>query len=169
MAEPGLDFTSNFARTIMQRLILRLLAGLTVIVSAAAQTVQWPVTPGQLEYSNFVFAVTAQPTNGGTSFHVTITAKTGAIQGDSAAMLAMITGTASVPVVGSPDPVANVTLQRSDRVWTADFTAPAALASNPTACLVFVVTDFKTNPDGTRTYLTSDRMYEIHLRDFLKQ
>lgn len=153
----------------MRLLRLWFLASITLSFSAAAQSIQWPVTPGQLEYSNFVFTITTQPTNGGTSFHVTITAKTGAIQGDSAAMLAMITGTATVPLIGSPDPAANVTLQRSDNRWIADFTAPAALASNPTACFVFVVTDFKTNPDGTRTYLTTDRMYEIHLRDFLTQ
>jgi len=151
----------------MQRIILTLLAGLTLQLSAAAQTIQWPVTPGQLEYSNFVFAVTTQPTNGGTSFHVTIAAKTDVIQGDSAAMLAMVTGSGPFPVVAGPDPATNVTLQRTDSLWTADFIAPTALASNPAAYFVFVVTDFKTNPDGTRTYLTTDRMYEIRLRDFL--
>jgi len=152
----------------MQRLILPLLAGLTLTISAAAQTIQWPVTPGQLEYSNFVFAVSTQPTNGGMNFHVTIDAKTGVIQGDSGAMLAMVTGSAAVPLVAGPDPAATVTLQRADRRWTADFIAPTALTSNPAAFFVFVVTDYKTNPDGTRTYLTTDRMYEIRLRDFLQ-
>ena len=151
----------------MQRIILTLLAGLTLQLSAAAQTIQWPVTPRQLEFGNFVFAVSTQPTNGGTSFHVTIDAKTGIIQGDSAATLAMITGSAAVPAVAGPDPAATVTLKRTDSRWTADFTAPAELANNPAAFFIFVVTDYKTNPDGTRTYLSTDRMYEIRLRDFL--
>jgi hypothetical protein len=152
----------------MQRLIFPLLAGFTLVFSATAQTIQWPVTPGQLEYSNFVFAVTTQPTNGGTSFEVTIASKTGVIQGDSAAMLAMVTGSAGAPAVAPPDPAATVTLKRTDTQWTADFTAPTALAGNPAAFFVFVVTDFKTNPDGRRTYLPTDRMNEIRLRDFLR-
>ena len=152
----------------MQRLILLGFASLTLVFSAAAQTFQWPVTPSQLEYSNFVFAVTTQPTNGGTIFEVTISSKSGVIQGDSAAMLIMVTGSAAVLAVASPDPAATVTLKRTDRRWTADFTAPVALSSNPAACFVFVVMDYKTNPDGTRTYLTTDRMYTIRLRDFLQ-
>ena len=150
----------------MKRLILSLLASLTLVFSAAAQTIQWPVTPGQLEYSNFVFAVTTVPTNGGMNFHVTITSKTGVIQGDSAALLALVTGPAAAPVVANPDPAATVDLKRTDSLWTADFTATASLANNPAACFVFVVTDYQTNPDGTRTYLPTDRMYEIRLTDF---
>ena len=153
----------------MKRLILPILAGLALVFSAAAQTIQWPVTPSQLEYSNFVFAVITVPTNGGMNFHVTITSKTGPIQGDSAALLALVTGPAAAPVVASPDPAATVTLNRTDRQWTADFTAPAALTGNPNAFFIFDVTDYQTNPDGTRTYLPTARMYELRLRDFLTQ
>ena len=63
------------------------LVGLILPISAAAQMFQWPVTPNQLEYSNFVF----------------------------------------------------------------------------------VVTDYTTNPDGTRSYLPTDRMYELRLQDFAPQ
>jgi hypothetical protein len=167
--KPRPGFTIHRGKNIMQRLLLPLLAGLTLIVSATAQTIQWPVTPGQLEYSNFVFSITTQPASGGMAFHVTIAAKTGIIQGDSAAMLAMVTGSAAAPVVAGANPDATVTLKRTDTQWTADFTAPTALATNPAAFFVFVVTDYKTNPDGTRTYLSTDRMYEIRLRDFLTQ
>jgi hypothetical protein len=142
------------------------LAGLTLTFSAAAQTFQWPVTPNQLEYSNFVFSVTTLSTNGGTAFHVTITTKTAAIQPDSAALLAVVTGTAAVPIVSGLNPAVPVMLKRTDRQWFADFTAPREVLNNPAAYFIFVVTDYTTNPDGTRTYLTTDRMYEIRLQDF---
>jgi hypothetical protein len=147
--------------------LLASLAALTLVFSAAAQSVQWPVTPSQLEYSNFVFSVTTRPTNGETAFHVTIATKTEAIQPDSAALLAVITGTAKLPVVTGLNPSVPVTLKRTDRLWLADFTAPGDVLNNPAVYFVFVVDDYTTNPDGTRTYLTSDRMYEIRLLDFL--
>jgi hypothetical protein len=148
---------------------LSALAGLALTFSAAAQTIQWPVTPNQLEYSNFVFSVTTLLTNGGTAFHVTITTKTGAIQPDSIASLAMVTGKAALPAIAGVKPAVPVTIQRTDRMVSADFTAPAELLDNPAAYFIFVVTDYQTNQDGTRTYLPTDRMYEIRLRDFLPQ
>jgi hypothetical protein len=145
------------------------LVGLILPISAAAQMFQWPVTPNQLEYSNFVFVVTTLATNGGTDFHVTITTKTAPIQPDSAALVAVVTGTAAVPTVATPDPAVTVTLKRTDRRWFADFTAPGELLNNPAAYFVFVVTDYTTNPDGTRSYLPTDRMYELRLQDFAPQ
>ena len=64
---------------------------------------------------------------------------------------------------------AKAVLPGPDTQWTADFTASAALTGNPAASFVFVVTDYRVNPDGTRTYLPTDRMYKIRLQDFLPQ
>ena len=151
----------------MQRIILTVLSCLTLVFSAAAQTVQVPVTPTQLEYSNFVFAVTTQATNGGTAFHVTITTKTEPIQTDTAATLASVTQTNNLPAIGSINPATTVNITRTPQVWTVDFTATSDLLNNPTAYLLFVVSDYKTGGDGKRVYLPSDRMYEIRLQDFV--
>ena len=145
------------------------LTGLALTFSAAAQTIQCPVTPNHLEYSYFVFSVTTLPANGGTAFHVTATTKNKAIPADSAASLAIITGTAALPAVAGLNPAVPVTLKRTERMWSADFTAPARQFYNPAVYFIFVVADYQTNPDGTRTYLSTDRMYEIRLRDFLPQ
>jgi len=160
---------TNRNQIIMKRILLPVLASLALIFSAAAQTIQWPVTPERLSYSNFVFSVTTQAANDGTAFHVTIATTTGVIEPDSAALLVLVTGTAAHPAVAAPVPAVTVTLQHTDTQWTADFTASAALTGNPAASFVFVVTDYRVNPDGTRTYLPTDRMYKIRLQDFLPQ
>ena len=149
--------------------LISALTGLALTFSAAAQTIQCPVTPNHLEYSYFVFSVTTLPANGGTAFHVTVTTKTKAIPPDSAASLAIISGTTALPAVSGLNPAVPVTLKQTDHMWSADFTAPARQFYNPAVYFIFVVADYQTNPDGTRTYLSTDRMFEIRLRDFLPQ
>jgi hypothetical protein len=150
----------------MKYFLLRLMAGLALAFSAGAQTVQVPVTPTQLQYSNFVFTVNTLATNGGTAFHVTITSQNQPIGSDCVASLALVSGTAAAPVVGSANPPVQMAFKRTDLVWTVDFLAPVALLGDPTADFIFVVPDYKIENDK-RVYLPTDRIYEINLQSFL--
>lgn len=155
----------------MQRLILSALAWLALVCSAGAQTVRVPVTPDHLEYSNFVFAVNVTNAGGGAAFHIVITTKTQPIGSDCAAAVTDVTamdGSAKSLAVASLTPPVNATLNRTARVWTADFVAPAVVLNNPGACFIFVVPDYTTDATGQRTYQSTDRMYEIRLQDFLR-
>lgn len=150
----------------MKHLILSI-AVFTLALVVRAQTFQVPVTPSQLEYSNFVFAVKTKPADGGTAFHVTITTKTQPIEQDCGATVVLVSGTATRPIMGSVSPSVQVAIQRGDLQWTADFVAPTALLSDPTADFIFAVPDYKTGSDGKRDYLPTDRIYEINLQSFL--
>ena len=150
----------------MKQLILCFVGGLALVISGRAQTMQVPVAPGQMEYSNFIFSVTTMATNGGKAFHVTITTKNNPIQSDCAATLSAVSGTATIPVITGLNPSVPIILQRMPRVWTADFVASPDVMNNPSAYFIFVVPDYTTDENGRRTYLSTDRMYEMRLQDF---
>ena len=153
----------------MQRIFFSVMACFALALSVSAQTVQVPVTPDRLEFTNYLFGVTVRPDSAGTAFHLTITNKTEVIGADCAATLTLMNEGFKSSIAAGLKPAVPVTLVRTDHLWTADFVAPNEVANNPQACFIFVAPDYATDENGKRVFLPTDRIYEIRLQDFLKQ
>ncbi len=152
----------------MRRIFLSALACFVLALSAWGQTVQVPVTPDRLEFTNYLFAVMVKPDSAGTAFHVSITNKMDVIGADCAATLTLVNEHFKAMNMAGLNPPVAVTLNRTDHLWTADFVAPNEVANNPEACFIFVSPDYATDQNGKRIFLPTDRIYEIRLQDFLK-
>jgi hypothetical protein len=150
----------------MYRPLFAVVAALVLAGNAQAASVQVPVTPDQLEYSNFVFAVATVAATNGAAFHVTITGQTGAIPDDCATSLAVMDTEAKTLNIAGLVPATAVTVTKTARVWQADFTASQAVLDQPDAYFILVATDQATNLLGERLFLPSDRIYELRLQDF---
>jgi hypothetical protein len=140
-------------------LALVLIGGL----SASGRSAEFPITPKNLDQGRFVFSISTSPAQEGIAFHVTITAKTGIMPSDAHASLSIVTSTQSARSIGPVKPELQVTLQKEDRIWTADFVASIDLLKNPDVCLVFNVPAH----DDKGVPMPAVDFYEIKLRDFL--
>jgi hypothetical protein len=150
--------------TIIPSLALVLIGGLSVY----GRSVEYPVTPKSLDQGRFVFSISTNSIQEGTSFHVTITAETGVIHSDSSVFVCLVTWTQSgAHSMGPVKPEPQVLLQKDDHIWKVDFIASRELLNNPDVCVVFGVI-FHAMVNGKSVPMPAADMYEIKLRDFLK-
>ena len=126
------------------------------------------VTPKTLDQGRFVFTISTRPAHKGIAFHVIITAKTGAIPPDSSVYVGSVTTMPDGARYSGPvKPDLQVTLQKDDRIWKADFVASSDLLKNSDVYVVFDVIAHVIE-NGKSVPMPSADMYEIKLRDFLK-
>jgi hypothetical protein len=132
-----------------------------------------PVTPNSLDHGNYTFSVSTNETQNGVSFHVVVTAKTGAIPPDYSSISVSLvhrlkTGTNGYGIYGgSLKPPVRVTLKKDTRVWQADFTIPHKSLWRRDLCCVFMEMESEVI-DGQRSPAGSATFYELKLQDFLK-
>jgi hypothetical protein len=152
------------------KLIIILSIALVLIggLSAYGASMELSVTPKTLDQGRFVFSISTRPAHEGIAFHVIITAKTGAIPSDSSVYVGSVTTMPDGARVSGPvKPDLQVTLQKDDRIWKADFVASSDLLKNSDVYVVFdVIAHVMEN--GKSVPMPSADMYEIKLRDFLK-
>jgi hypothetical protein len=142
----------------MHRIFIVGLLWLTVVFPACAKSMVLCVTPKHLDGGGeFVFAVTNSPASNGISFHVTITPKKGRVPANSEGQLCSVRVTTNSHSIDPLTPETRVTLKRSRRATTVDFTASNQILSDPDACFVFTVPD----PSGPAA-----DFYVFRLRDF---
>jgi hypothetical protein len=131
------------------------------------------VTPSSLDHGNYTFSVSTNETQNGVSFHVVVTAKTGAIPPDYSSIgLSLVhrlkTGTNGYGTYeGSLKPPVRVTLKKDTRVWQADFTIPRQALWRRDLCCVFMEIGTYTS-NGQRSFTGSATSYELKLQGFLK-
>jgi len=147
---------------------------LALVISAHATSVELPVTPNQLDQQNYKFSVSARAATNGTAFHVTITAKKENIAPDSETKLAVVKhpkdrhGAILATSIAPFTPDADITLNKGEKTWTADFTLPRASLKTPGLCFIF--SEFPhANVNGKLTAMPSVTFYEIQLKDFVKE
>ena len=74
---------------------LKIILGLAFVLSgdlcAFGLMAEIPVTPNSLDQGTYVFSVSTNSVQGGTSFHITINAKTNIFSPDSSAGLGIVT------------------------------------------------------------------------------
>jgi hypothetical protein len=149
---------------LMLCLALVLSGGLT----AYGSSTDFPVTPTCLDQRQFVFSISTNSTQEGISFHVTITAKTGLIASDSSVeFCSIITSTQGARSMGPAKHEPQVTLQKDNHIWKADFIASDEFLKSPDVYFVFSAIAH-VNENGKTVPMSSADLYEIKLRDFLK-
>jgi hypothetical protein len=147
----------------------KLILCLALVLSAHGGSIDFRVTPKSLDQDKFVFSVSANSTQNGTSFHVTITAKTGVIPSDSTVGLSVLaTSEKGARSMGPVKPETQVTLKKADHTWEAEFIASKQLLKDPDVCLVFGVVAHVTK-NGKSIPMSSADFYVVKLRDFLRQ
>ncbi|HUB66243.1 MAG TPA: hypothetical protein VL981_02005 [Candidatus Methylacidiphilales bacterium] len=133
--------------------------------------VEEPVTPKMLDPGNYIFLVLTKPTQDGVAYHMTITAKSGAIPPDSEVSVSLKTtftggggsfGDEIGPVTSQP----SIKLHKDDHVWTIDFVVPNTLVKNPNACFIFTVPAHAFR-NGQDVPMPGAEFYEIKLQDFV--
>lgn len=141
---------------------------------ARASSDERTITPNQLDQENYTFAVSANTVSNGVAFHVTITTKTGEIDPDLKADLAIVAhtkeghGASSTTSIGPFAHSAPIAFKKDKRTWTADFTLPRESLKTPGLCFVF----FEQAQDtvkGQRVAMPSITFYEIKLKEFAKE
>ena len=143
-------------------------------LSALATSVESPVTPDNLDQSNYKFSVTTTPTKTEIGFHITIASKNEDISADSNAGLSVVThtkdrqGSFTGTSISPFTPAVAVTLQKQKRTWTADFSLPRKSLKTDGLCLVFSELAH-TTIDGKLITMPSVTFYEIKLKDFVKE
>lgn len=131
-------------------------------------SVDLPVTPTNLDQRQFVFSISTNSAQEGISFHVTITAKNGLIASDSSVgFYSIVTSTQGATSMGPLKHEPQITLQKDNHIWKADFIASNELLKNPDVYLVFSVVAHVIE-NGKSVPMPSADLYEIKLRDFLK-
>jgi hypothetical protein len=147
---------------------------LALVLSAHALSNEVPITPRQLDQSNYKFAVTTDATNTAVTFHVTITAKNSDIYPDSQADLAVVTHPADKQGAPSGTSIVPFTLtipiafHKDKKSWTADFALPRESLKTPGLCFIFSEVSHATM-NGKPGAMPSITFYEIKLKEFIKE
>lgn len=156
----------------MRHILILPMAWFTIALSALATSVEIPITSTNLDQQHYTFAVSAKPTDKGTAFHITITAKKEDIDSDAQANLSVFTRTETnggITITGEHlTPEIPIQLKRESRVWTADFTVPAETLKTPNFCFVFTEFGHSTF-HGKRIAMPSATFYLLKLSDFTKK
>ena len=126
-----------------------------------------PVTTNTLDESAYTFSVSANTTQDGVAFHVTVVAKVGDIPSECTLSLCKVTHLQGFRSIESAKPAIRVALQKTNRVWKADFTVTRQLLRSPRLCCVFTE-QHSDVVGGVRSPPCSATYYAIKLRDFLK-
>ena len=139
---------------------------LAVAPSVYGFSMEVPVTPNRLDVGGYGFSISSNATQDGTRFYVTVTAK-GDIPSECSLGLCKVTHWTNGYSIESVKPAIRVALQKTNRVWKADFTVPRQLLRSPRLCCVFTeqqndVVRGVSSPSCSATF------YTIKLRDFLK-
>ena len=157
----------------MHRLFVTLGFWLALVLSAHGLIMEIPVTITNLDQSKYRFSVSTNAATGGVAFHVIVTAKKEDIHADSKAGLSIVThtktGAGERRSIERVKPEIPVSLKKDKRVWAADFTASFELLEQPGLCFVFSEIPHLTVDDESIPMPSSAALYEIKLRDFLKQ
>jgi hypothetical protein len=157
----------------MNRLFLTSVFLFALILSAHSVSVALPITKTSLDQYKYVFAVSTNAATNGVVFHVTITAKREDVSSDSTVGLSIVTSKeeahgGSLHSIEGMKPTMEVTLKRGKRVWEAAFTASYELLKKSGLCFVFTEFAHRTI-DGKLVTMPSADIYEMKLRDFVKQ
>lgn len=126
-----------------------------------------PVTTNNLNQPAYIFSISTNAAQDGVSFHVTVVAKVGDIPSECTVGLCKVTYLKDFRSIESAKPAIRVALQKTNRVWKADFTVPRQSLRSQRLCCVF--TEQQSDVvGGVSTPSCSATFYAIKLRDFLK-
>ena len=130
--------------------------------SAFGLSIEIPVTPDTLNQRDCIFSISNNAVQNEVRFHVTITATVDNSSPEISAWL----GTKRGENLDSPT---RVTLKRDGHMWEADFTASKTALKNPDLYFVFEMVPDVKDKNGNRVPITSAVMFEMKLKEFLKQ
>lgn len=145
-----------------------------LILSAHATSVELPITPNQLDYQNYKFAVTPTATNNAVAFHIVIAAKQSEISSDSEGNLAVVThskdgkGSRTGTEIKPFQPTVPITFNKDKHAWTVDFTLSREALKTPGLCFIFSELAHST-VNGKTIAMPSITFYEVKLKDFVKE
>jgi hypothetical protein len=161
------SYTSFF----MHRLFLTPFLWLALALSALGDSVEFSVTPNNLDQYKYLFSVSTNATQDGVVFQVTVAAKTVDIPSDMTASLRMVRHSTVDGVDGSSiqpvEPAIPITLKKDRRIWQVDFTVSNESLKRPGLCFVFVEPAHRM-VGGKSVAMPSVDFYEIKLQDFVK-
>ena len=154
----------------MRRSFIAFIIWFGFISSVRATSVEFSVTPTNLDTYFFTFSVLTNATKDGVAFHIAIASKQYDIYPDSSADVDMVMHKKLADggmegSVGPVTPAIPVALKRKKRVWTADFTVSRTLLKDPDAYFVFGVLAHST-VNGKNIPMPSVTFYELQLQDF---
>jgi hypothetical protein len=128
-----------------------------------------PVSPGNLNQGECVFSVSANATNGGTSFYITVTARTNTflhwVSGASVSTIDHFQNRFSILPV---QPRIPVMFMKGTKMCAARFTVSSERLKNPELNFILEVPVYATDQHGNVIPIASGELYELKLRDFLK-
>jgi hypothetical protein len=155
----------------MHCLFLTPLLWLALALSALGDSVEFSVTPNNLNQYKYLFSVSTNATQDSVAFHLTVAAKTVDVPADMTAGLRMVRHTTIDGVDGGSiqpvEPAIPVTLKKDRRIWQVDFTVANESLKHPGLCFVFVE-PAHAMLGGKSVAMPSVDFYEIKLLDFLK-
>ena len=136
-------------------------------LSALATSVEYSVTPKELDHRKYVFTVSKNDLHGTIAFHVMIKSKTTDFYSDSSAGLSIITrkGEGSFAIEGVK-PEIPITMEKNKRLWITDFTVSEEMSKR--ADVYFIFAEYAHGfVNGKDVAWPSVDFYEIKLRDFI--
>ena len=155
----------------MRYLFIMPFVWLGAIVSVNGALLEVSVTATNLDQPDYTFTITTNAAQGGTAFHVIITAKTHNIPTNSSVNLEVVgdqefsADTGIPPMMGRAAPPVKVSLKKSKRIWQADFMVPRQqLTDHGLLCMFAEGFDDETGGVIDAKTVT---FYEIKIREFV--
>jgi hypothetical protein len=128
-----------------------------------------PVSPKNLNQGVCVFSVSANATNGGTSFYITVTARTNTfLHWVSGASVSTIDHFQNGFSISSAEPTIPIKFMKGTKMCAARFTVSNERLGSQDLYFILEVPVYVTDQHGNVIPIASGEIYELKLRDFLK-